>query len=140
MSYLLGLMVIFGHVDNSDAAAPASNLSCYQCVRNKHEECDPAELLPCASKFDRCVTHIMKDEDGFKIERQCGIGPCTFNDLMMEKTIGIGPDSCDRSRHNYFCLFCCRESGCNKNSSHKSCLSISISSTLFFVLFFYTIL
>ncbi|XP_065174211.1 uncharacterized protein [Atheta coriaria] len=92
----------------------AHNLSCYQCTRQANIECEPHELKQCPPTADRCVTHIMKDrQDGFKISRECGIGPCTFRDLMVIK--GLGLDNCDRSRDEYFCILCCPENGCNKD-------------------------
>lgn len=90
-------------------------------------------MLPCPHISDRCVTHISKDgkyvqikrsnflirffsaRKGFSIKRECGLGPCEFNDEMANK--GLGFDKCDRSKDEYFCVFCCRESGCNKNNS-----------------------
>jgi hypothetical protein len=27
---------------------------------------------------------------------------------------GLGMDICDRSKDEYFCVFCCTQSGCNK--------------------------
>ncbi|XP_017773304.1 PREDICTED: uncharacterized protein LOC108560293 [Nicrophorus vespilloides] len=68
-----------------------------------------------ASRSDSRTTTRHRDTDGFKIKRECGLGPCNFNDVMASK--GLGLDTCDRSRKEYFCLFCCRESGCNKGSS-----------------------
>ncbi|CAH1375323.1 hypothetical protein MTP99_016792 [Tenebrio molitor] len=94
----------------------STNLTCYQCTRNTNTECDPHELLPCPSVSDRCVTHISKnDENGFSIKRECGLGPCGFDDDMVNKGLGFG--NCDRSREEYFCILCCRDSGCNKSGS-----------------------
>lgn len=50
------------------------NLSCYQCIKVVNEECDQRDLLPCASNFDRCVTHISKDG---KLKMEQGSKICT---------------------------------------------------------------
>ncbi|XP_022192983.2 uncharacterized protein LOC111050913 [Nilaparvata lugens] len=87
-------------------------LSCYQCVRQTDDPCTPQDLRPCPKRSDRCVTHIQKDENtGFMIKRECGLGPCQFDDEMARK--GLGLDRCDRTRKQYFCVHCCKESGCN---------------------------
>ncbi|KAK9504208.1 hypothetical protein O3M35_010593 [Rhynocoris fuscipes] len=28
---------------------------------------------------------------------------------------GLGLDQCDTSKDEYFCVFCCKESGCNRD-------------------------
>jgi len=92
------------------------NLSCYQCTKKTAEPCDEASLLPCPTNRDRCVTHIYKDAtNGFTLKRECGLGPCGFEDDMVNR--GLGLDKCDTSKDEYFCVFCCRESGCNKDSA-----------------------
>ncbi|GLV32837.1 hypothetical protein CBL_00456 [Carabus blaptoides fortunei] len=96
--------------------AATNNLTCYQCTKNANEECGEETLLPCPPVSDRCVTHITKDaKNGFSIKRECGLGPCGFNDDMMNR--GLGLDGCDRSKDEYFCVFCCRDSGCNKSKA-----------------------
>ncbi|KAJ4434521.1 hypothetical protein ANN_23083 [Periplaneta americana] len=51
-------------------------------------------------------------QNGFTLKRECGLGPCGFEDTNVKK--GLGMDVCDRSKDEYFCVFCCTESGCNK--------------------------
>ncbi|PSN52234.1 hypothetical protein C0J52_14701, partial [Blattella germanica] len=97
----------------SVAVAVQTNLSCYQCTKYKNEECGIESLKPCPPNKDRCVTHIEKDAtNGFTLKRECGLGPCGFEDTNVKR--GLGMDGCDRSKDNYFCVFCCTESGCNK--------------------------
>lgn len=38
---------------------------------------------------------------------------------MAVRGLGWGTN-CDRSKDNYFCLFCCKENGCNKNGATLS--------------------
>lgn len=47
------------------------------------------------------------------MKRECGLGPCTFDDDMASKSLGW--DNCDRSKNTYFCLLCCKGNGCNRN-------------------------
>ncbi|XP_073984231.1 uncharacterized protein [Rhodnius prolixus] len=95
------------------------NLSCYQCTKKTSEPCPEENLLPCPSNRDRCVTHISKDaNNGFVLKRECGLGPCGFEDDMVNR--GLGLDHCDTSKDEYFCVFCCKESGCNKDSLSSS--------------------
>ncbi|XP_063928017.1 uncharacterized protein LOC135141077 isoform X2 [Zophobas morio] len=102
-------------VTNFEISQTSNNLSCYQCIRNTNTPCEPHELQPCPPVSDRCVTHISKNaEDGFSIKRECGLGPCGFDDDMVNKGLGF---DCDRSRAEYFCIFCCRDSGCNNSES-----------------------
>lgn len=49
------------------------------------------------------------------MKRECGLGPCSFDDDMARK--GLGWDNCDRSKNNYFCVFCCKGNGCNKSAA-----------------------
>jgi len=49
------------------------------------------------------------------IKRECGLGPCAFEDDMA--TRGLGLDGCDRSKNDFFCVSCCRTPGCNKNTA-----------------------
>ncbi|KAK9738801.1 hypothetical protein QE152_g9526 [Popillia japonica] len=106
------------------------NLTCYQCARKSNVECGEADLLPCSPVYDRCVTHITKDKSGdFTINRECGLAPCGFNDEMVDR--GLGFDKCDRSKHEYFCILCCKGNGCNKSASNmpkfsKFLLSVSL--------------
>ncbi|KAK4875232.1 hypothetical protein RN001_011654 [Aquatica leii] len=98
------------------AQTSSPNISCYQCIKHIDEECSKEDLKPCPAFSDRCVTHISKTADlGFTIKRECGLGPCGFDDLMTNK--GLGMDTCDQSNDEYFCLFCCQENGCNHNSA-----------------------
>lgn len=53
---------------------------------------------------------------GFKIKRECGLGPCNFDDSIVNNVLGLS--SCDINK-NSFCLSCCRENGCNKNNSNR---------------------
>ncbi|XP_014262399.1 uncharacterized protein LOC106674281 [Cimex lectularius] len=93
-------------------ASGERNLSCYQCVKTTPEPCSEEELLPCPANKDRCVTHITKEPSkGYKIKRECGLYPCMFDDLMMNR--GLGLDGCDMQKDELFCLFCCKENGCN---------------------------
>ncbi|XP_044734464.1 uncharacterized protein LOC123296853 [Chrysoperla carnea] len=115
-----------------------TNLTCYQCERNTNVECGEESLLPCPPVSDRCVTHIAKNaQNGFTLKRECGLGPCGFDDDAMNK--GLGLDGCDRSRDEYFCIFCCRGNGCNKSVGSRLLVQQSfllvfsvLSSTLFF--------
>nr|XP_022920864.1 uncharacterized protein LOC111429233 [Onthophagus taurus] len=101
------------------------NLTCYQCTKNEDEKCELEFLLPCPAKFDRCAMHITKyASTGFQIKRECGLGPCDFNDLLMNNNLGM---KCDRSKQEYSCLSCCKGNGCNNNSDKRS----KISWTLF---------
>ncbi|KAF5269676.1 hypothetical protein FQA39_LY08599 [Lamprigera yunnana] len=95
--------------------ATSNNISCYQCLRSVNEECLVTDLKPCPAVFDRCVTHISKNDKGFTIRRECGLGPCGFDDLMANK--GLGMDNCDQSQDEYFCIFCCQGNGCNQNTA-----------------------
>ncbi|XP_063225078.1 uncharacterized protein LOC134532530 isoform X2 [Bacillus rossius redtenbacheri] len=102
------------------AVARAANLTCYQCHRTTNEECGPESLLPCPASKDRCVTHISKDaQNGYTLKRECGLGPCGFEDAMMNR--GLGLDGCDRSKDEYFCVFCCSVNGCNKDAGSAIC-------------------
>ncbi|XP_054271753.1 uncharacterized protein LOC128992283 [Macrosteles quadrilineatus] len=93
----------------------AHNLSCYQCVRTSNTQCGPEFLLPCPSNKDRCVTHITKDAStGYTLKRECGLGPCTFEDEAIHKGLGIFGD-CDTSKEEFFCVSCCKTTGCNKD-------------------------
>ncbi|GJQ69664.1 hypothetical protein Trydic_g18420 [Trypoxylus dichotomus] len=95
----------------------AENLTCYQCSRKTNVECTETDLLPCSPVYDRCVTHITKERSGdFRIRRECGLAPCGFNDAMVDR--GLGFDKCDRSKHEYSCILCCKGNGCNKNAAH----------------------
>ncbi|KAK6638182.1 hypothetical protein RUM44_008610 [Polyplax serrata] len=99
-----------------DNVSEGHNLSCYQCIKSSSEECEPERLLPCPTVADRCVTHISRNADkGFQIKRECGLGPCGFEDDMVNR--GLGMDGCDRTKEDYFCVFCCKTDGCNRNSS-----------------------
>jgi hypothetical protein len=51
-------------------------------------------------------------QNGFTLKRECGLGPCGFEDTNVKR--GLGMDVCDRSKATYFCVFCCTQSGCNK--------------------------
>lgn len=66
------------------------------------------------------------ENGNFMIKRQCGLAPCDFNDAMMDR--GLGLDKCDRSRHEYSCIMCCKGYGCNKSSANtpKSLKSLLI--------------
>ncbi|XP_030760942.1 uncharacterized protein LOC115886052 [Sitophilus oryzae] len=93
----------------------ASNLTCYQCIKNnENEECGPEYLLPCPSSSDRCVIHFTKTKNSFVVKRECGLAPCAFDDEMAVRGLGM---NCDRSRKEYFCTSCCKENGCNRNSA-----------------------
>ncbi|KAF5307675.1 hypothetical protein FQR65_LT06730 [Abscondita terminalis] len=84
--------------------ATPNNISCYQCIKHVDEECPIESLKPCPTYSDRCVKHISKTADkGFTIKRECGLGPCGFDDLMTNR--GLGMDNCDRSSDEYFCYF-----------------------------------
>ncbi|KAK7874263.1 hypothetical protein R5R35_006298 [Gryllus longicercus] len=121
---LLGLLCVAA----AASALAESNLSCYQCVRHANEECGVEDLQLCPSNKDRCVTHISKDaQNGLVLKRECGLGPCSFEDNMMSR--GLGLEGCDRSKEEYFCLFCCQYNGCNKDSS------VSIVPSTFLVTF-----
>ncbi|XP_021927524.1 uncharacterized protein LOC110833576 [Zootermopsis nevadensis] len=97
----------------STAASGPGNLTCYQCTKYKNEECGSESLLPCPPSKDRCVTHISNDaQNGFSLKRECGLGPCGFEDTNVMR--GLGMDTCDRSKDEYFCIFCCTQNGCNK--------------------------
>ncbi|RZF40525.1 hypothetical protein LSTR_LSTR000404 [Laodelphax striatellus] len=130
---MLSSSIIFTVMFISAAAAAASSgtrnetkgLSCYQCVRHTEELCTPQDLRPCPKISDRCVTHIQKDENtGFTIKRECGLGPCQFDDEMVQK--GLGLDRCDRTRKQYFCVHCCNESGCNGVPDTHSNLQLNL--------------
>ncbi|XP_046679944.1 uncharacterized protein LOC124367281 isoform X2 [Homalodisca vitripennis] len=93
------------------------NLSCYQCTRSSNVQCGPESLLPCASNRDRCVTQITKDAtSGYQLKRECGLGPCQFEDEMISRGLGIF-SNCDTSKDEFFCVSCCKASGCNKDSA-----------------------
>ncbi|XP_066995692.1 uncharacterized protein [Anabrus simplex] len=110
------LLLLLGYLFCHVTALTESNLSCYQCTRYTNEECGKEDLLPCPASKDRCVTHISKDaRNGFVMKRECGLGPCGFEDAMMNR--GLGLEGCDRSKDEYFCVFCCPTSGCNKDTS-----------------------
>ncbi|XP_049858850.1 uncharacterized protein LOC126353795 [Schistocerca gregaria] len=120
MSSLLWLLLpaLFAGV----ADATEANLTCYQCVRQDYEECGNDTLLPCPPTKDRCVTHIAKDkEKGLVVKRECGLGPCGFDDSSMNR--GLGLDGCDRSKDEFFCLSCCTTSGCNKSAARRPAAS-----------------
>ncbi|KAK5644399.1 hypothetical protein RI129_005699 [Pyrocoelia pectoralis] len=95
----------------------SSNLSCYQCIKNEmYGKCDREDLKQCPPVSDRCVTHISKNvQNGFILKRECGLGPCQFDDVMTNK--GLGMDICDRNNEEYFCVFCCKEDGCNQSNA-----------------------
>lgn len=115
----------------------AENFTCYQCKRKTNVECGEEDLLPCSPIYDRCVTHITKDSKiicliiyyndvnvisftgsgDFTIKRECGLAPCGFNDAMVDK--GLGLDNCDRSKHEYSCILCCKGNGCNKSGANS---------------------
>ncbi|GFG39597.1 hypothetical protein Cfor_03367, partial [Coptotermes formosanus] len=105
--------------------AGEANLTCYQCTRYKNEECGNESLLPCSPNKDRCVTHISNDaQNGFSLKRECGLGPCRFEDPSATRSLGM--DGCDRSKDEYFCIFCCTESGCNKAGAGTVWPSVSL--------------
>lgn len=127
----------------------AHNLSCYQCIRYANEQCGNESLRACPPVSDRCVTHISKDgeylpafdprrpifsntlpifseDKGYVIKRECGLGPCGFEDDMVNK--GLGLDGCDRSKDDYFCVSCCKTSGCNKNAAVTSMPDVRLAS------------
>lgn len=54
-------------------------------------------------------------ERGFLLKRECGLGPCSFDDNMASR--GLGWDGCDRTKDAFFCVSCCKGNGCNKSSS-----------------------
>lgn len=121
-----------------DQLVSAQNISCYQCTRNTYAECFESELLPCETKHDRCVVSIKQDgneyirisllflyyyyycivlENGFELKRECGLGPCTFNDAMLDEKLKW--NDCDRTKKSFFCFTCCKGNGCNKSGSDK---------------------
>ncbi|KAL1498060.1 hypothetical protein ABEB36_008918 [Hypothenemus hampei] len=105
----------------------AGNLTCYQCERYDNDECGQKDLQPCPSPFDRCAVFINKDDKRLFIRRECALGPCSFDDNLMTK--GLGMD-CDTTKNSYFCTFCCRGNGCNKNGGEAKRLAYGI---LFFI-------
>jgi hypothetical protein len=56
--------------------AGVGNLTCYQCIKYKNEECDSESLQPCPPSKDRCVTHITKDG---KLRQQNGAQPFSLS-------------------------------------------------------------
>lgn len=72
-------------------------------------------------------------DQGFTIKRECGLGPCGFDDLMMNK--GLGWNSCDRSSDEYFCVFCCKENGCNQSTAFLHKPSIILILALVIIVF-----
>ncbi|XP_060527738.1 uncharacterized protein LOC132702896 [Cylas formicarius] len=103
----------------------AGNLSCYQCTRDKNVECGNEDLKPCSSISDRCAIHISKSaKDGFSVKRECGLAPCGFDDEMVNR--GLGLDNCDRSKEEYSCTYCCKQSGCNRNDSNGKIPSLTL--------------
>lgn len=52
------------------------------------------------------------------MKRECGLAPCGFDDEMVAKGLGMG-GTCDRSKDEYFCFYCCSHDGCNKNVAGK---------------------
>lgn len=68
------------------------------------------------------------------MKKECGLGPCGFEDDMVNKGLGLA-DQCDRSKDEYFCVFCCRESGCNAAVILTSHFTVLILSVLCVILF-----
>lgn len=127
LSFSLALLLLAAYV------AGEGNLSCYQCMKTIAEPCPEDTLLPCPESKDRCVTHISKDATkGFVMKKECGLGPCGFSDDMVNK--GLGLDQCDTSKDEYFCVFCCKESGCNNAAILKIAQTL-FGSVLLFIMF-----
>ena len=66
------------------------------------------------------------------MKKECGLGPCGFEDDMVNKGLGLA-DQCDTSKDEYFCVFCCKESGCNSAgllTPHLTVLFVSILSVI----------
>ncbi|XP_071447452.1 uncharacterized protein [Hetaerina americana] len=120
-------------VTASSINTPA-NFSCYQCaVTSLYEKCGPETLKPCAQTADRCVTHITRTSSSpLLIRRECGLGPCSFEEENSDATavLGMDPNHCDVNKPDVFCLFCCRGSGCNtagpSSPAHPPHVAISI--------------
>lgn len=54
------------------------------------------------------------DQQGFYIEKKCALGPCNLRDE--KQSLGLGLDTCDRSKASYSCFECCKGDGCNTNA------------------------
>lgn len=80
------------------------------------------------------ISILFSAENGeFKLKRECGLGPCTFEDDMANKGLGW-VNKCDRSKNSYFCLWCCKGNGCNKNAVSTAFASKSLIVTMLVII------
>lgn len=63
-----------------------------------------------------CLFPSVISEGHVFIEKKCALGPCDLRD--QKQAVGLGLDTCDRSRNTYSCFECCKGSGCNKSSAY----------------------
>ncbi|CAH1986441.1 unnamed protein product [Acanthoscelides obtectus] len=111
-------VVVLASTVSSTSVNNNSTLNCYQCKKTSFTECPSTDLQPCSPDQNICVTIISKSvADGFYIKRECGKSPCRFEDE--DVNVNLGLERCDLKKKEYFCFFCCKENGCNKNNDGR---------------------
>lgn len=114
---ILGSVIFLAYVHT--ALTLRNNLSCYICHAEDVSLCTEEDLRKCPDDqaYDSCMTVLKKNvHDGFVIEKSCALGPCRFDNPAIVESLGLS-SSCDRSKEEYYCMDCCRTSGCNKDAA-----------------------
>ncbi|RWS05016.1 hypothetical protein B4U79_09774, partial [Dinothrombium tinctorium] len=119
--------------------ASVESLSCYQCLSHGSEPCPDEDLKECPTNqaYDRCSVEMMKKRDQpLVIKRECALAPCNLRDKAIDTIIKLR-ESCDMSKDEFNCWYCCKEDGCNRDDgSHTSPSRAMIISAAILCVFF----
>ena len=58
----------------------------------------------------------MLGDKPMKVIRECALGPCNFREPAFDNIFNLRKQ-CDMSKDFYDCVYCCKDDGCNKDSS-----------------------
>ncbi|XP_064465711.1 uncharacterized protein LOC135377306 [Ornithodoros turicata] len=113
---MLPLLILLAGLIAGCRATSTPSFRCYQCRVARNEDCNEDYLKTCPTDqaYDVCLTTVVKNaQQGFYIEKKCALGPCNLRDE--KQSLGLGLDTCDRSKSSYSCFECCKGDGCNTN-------------------------